>query len=176
LNSGGFGQWLQSIGAAFIHAGQSVVEAFRSVFSTSETVAGRQPDAGDLRSVLQNEQIIQQAQAQPEQQGINDWLRTQDGIPPDSVFEKISHDIIRQVYGEMDHPYQIRQHMGKVDAKGNVTKDKWVTLWFNHNPTPGELSQAVDNYWATAGEKYGYDLSPIEFEVWEDPSHPDWKP
>ncbi len=172
----GFGQWLQSIGEAFIRAGESVAEAFRSVFSASESVTGRAPDAAGLRSALENEQLTQLAQQSPEQLGINDWLRTQEGIPPDSVFSPISHDIIRQVTGQLDHPYQIRQHMGKMDADGNVVNEKWVTLWFDHNPTPAELAQSVDDYWATAGEKYGYDLSPLEFEAWEDTSHPDWTP
>ena len=173
---GRFGQWLQSIGNAFIAAGQSVAEAFRSVFSTSETITGVQPDAAGLRSALENEQLTQIALTQPDAQGVQDWIKNRGPEAPADVFAKIPHSQIRQSDWALDTPYQVRMHFGKFDDQGNLIADKWVTLWEGRNKSPGELMDDADAYWATAGEKYGYDKQVFEYEIWEDPFHPDWTP
>ncbi len=172
----GFGQWLQSIGEAFIRAGESVAEAFRSVFSASESITGRAPDAAGLRSALENEQLTQLAWQQPEALGMSEWFKTGEGDVPALADSKIPHSMIRQSDYALDRPYQVRMHFGKFNNKGELVADKWVTIWENRNKSPNELMQDADDYWTTAGEKYGRDLAPFEFEPWEDPMHPDWTP
>jgi len=173
---GGFGQWLQSIGSAFIRAGQSVADAFRSVFSTSESIAGRTPDAGGLRSTLESEQLRQLALQQPGAQSVTDWFTNRGEDVPPAVYQKIPHNQIIQSDWALEQPYGVHMHFGILDAKGNVVSEKWVTLWEPRNKSPGEITDDGDAYWATAGEKYGPKMVALDYEVMEDPQHPDWTP
>jgi hypothetical protein len=173
---GGFGQWLQGIIGGILKSGRDVFDAIRSASGISERITGRTPDATGLRSIAEKEQFVQIAQGQPDALAVQDWARTRGGEAPNAVYGKIPHSQIRQAEYAFDQPYQVRMHFAKFDNEGNIVSDKWVTLYESRNKSPGELMDDADDYWATAGEKYGYDKSAFEFEVWEDPQHPDWTP
>ena len=171
---GRFGQWLQSIGNAFIAAGQSVAEAFRSVFSTSETITGVQPDAAGLRSALENEMIVQLAEQQPGQISLTNWLQTRTGELPFGASDKVSGDIIRQTVGELPHPYQVRLHLADITTDGELTREHWITMWYDHRPTPAEIAENGDNYIHAIADRCTGSREPFEYEVWEDRTHADW--
>lgn len=171
---GRFGQWLQSIGEAFLRAGETVAGAFRSVFGVSEGIAGVQPDAAGLRGLLENEQLVQLAQQQPGEQDITSWLRNQTGEPPPGINDKVSGDIIRQTVGELPHPYQVRLHLADVTTDGKLTREHWITMWYDHRPTPAEIAENGDNYIHAIADRCTGSREPFEYEVWEDRTHADW--
>jgi hypothetical protein len=169
-----FWEWAQNLAGAVLRAGETVTSAFQTVWEDIRSLTGVTPDADTLRGALESEQFKQIAESGPLQSSIVDWLQDRSRERIAAVDLPVSRDIIRETFGPMLHPYQVRLHFGKMDKDGYLLKDKWVTHWYDHRPSPGEIADKADSYWATAGEIYGPDMHAMEYEVWQDSTHSDW--
>jgi hypothetical protein len=168
--------FLVGLGQGALRLGQTVADTFRDVLGFGEQISKQPIDATELKSALEDEQLRQVAELEPEAQEVKDWFTDQTLPPPNAVYEPTARDVIKQYSGTMDHPYRVQIKLQDPDGSGT----HGVSLWYDHNPTPGEIAADLEKWlpiYVERGSRSGQgSMNALEYEVIEDQSNADWTP